>query len=158
MLFRPHLQEFLSTLSDYYEIVVFTAAYYDYADWVCDKIDPEGKYITTKLYRHHTTLKNNNYLKDISKLGRNLKKVIFIDNIFENFQLQKANGIYIKTWTGDENDICLLELMKILIEIVKDKVDDVRESLVKFRNEMIRSYLNGDPDPFKTLKKKLGVL
>lgn len=39
-------------MSKYYEIVIFTAAMQDYADWVIDQIDPEG-YIKYRLYRQH---------------------------------------------------------------------------------------------------------
>jgi len=35
-LIRPGVNEFLSTMSKHYEIVIFTAAMQDYADWVID--------------------------------------------------------------------------------------------------------------------------
>ena len=42
------------------------------------------------------------FLKDLSRLGRNLSKTIIIDDIADNFQLQKDNGIAIKAWNGDD--------------------------------------------------------
>lgn len=51
-LIRPDAEEFLCEMSQFYEIVIFTAAMQDYADWVIDQIDPEG-YIKHRLYRHH---------------------------------------------------------------------------------------------------------
>jgi len=37
----------------------------------------------------------NSYVKDISKIGRDLNKTIIVDNMAENFKLQPDNGIYI---------------------------------------------------------------
>ena len=44
------------------------------------------------------------YVKDLSKLGRDLKKTIIIDNIEENFCEQRDNGIPIKGWYTDPHD------------------------------------------------------
>jgi TFIIF-interacting CTD phosphatase-like protein len=54
-LVRPYCKEFLHELSKYYELVIFTAGVKEYADWVIDQIDPEGK-IKHRLYREHTWL------------------------------------------------------------------------------------------------------
>ena len=35
---RPHCNKFLKTLSEFFEIVIFTAAMQDYADWILDGI------------------------------------------------------------------------------------------------------------------------
>ena len=43
----------------------------------------------------------NHFVKDLSRLGRNLKKVIIVDNIADNFQHQPENGIFIRTWYND---------------------------------------------------------
>lgn len=40
-------------MSKLYEIVIFTAAVQEYADWILDIID-QDKNISYKLYRHHT--------------------------------------------------------------------------------------------------------
>lgn len=54
-LVRPYCMEFLSELSKYYEIVVFTAGVQEYADWVIDQIDTAG-HIKHRLYREHTVI------------------------------------------------------------------------------------------------------
>jgi CTD small phosphatase-like protein 2 len=91
----------------------------------------------------------NNYIKNLSKLGRNLKRVIIIDNVWDNFKLQQKNGIYIKTWDGDKQDTALLDLIPILIALVSKKVDDVRIALQRIRDKMFRLYLEGDQNPYK---------
>lgn len=93
-------------------------------------------------------------MKDLSKLGRDLKKVIIVDNVWDNFKFQQKNGIYIKTWEGDPEDTCLNDLQPLLKELVKAKVCDLRESLQKIRDVMFRLYLEGD----KTNKTVIKIL
>lgn len=71
-------------MSIYYEIVVFTAAMPDYADWVLNSIDINHS-ITHRLYRHHTISQGKVHIKDLERIGRDLAKVIIIDNVAENF-------------------------------------------------------------------------
>ena len=47
---RPYCARFLTELSEYYEIVIFTAAMQDYADWIVDGIDSRCS-IKHRLYR-----------------------------------------------------------------------------------------------------------
>ncbi len=49
-LVRPGCAEFLKEMADIYEVVIFTAAMQDYADWVLDQIDKD-KHISFRLYR-----------------------------------------------------------------------------------------------------------
>ena len=150
-LIRPGTKEFLSELSKYYEIVVFTASVKDYADTILDSIDKNKKWIKHRLYRIHTTVLKNTYLKDLSKLGRDLKKVIIIDNAYDNFKLQSDNGIFINTWIDDKKDTTLYDLIPMLKEIVIKKVKDVRKALRKVRDTMMRLYVKGDNNPYNTV-------
>ena len=47
---RPGCDIFLKEMSEIYEVVIFTAAMQDYANWVLDNIDKE-KRISFRLYR-----------------------------------------------------------------------------------------------------------
>lgn len=53
-------------------------------------------------------------IKDLSKVGRDLSKVIIVDNFAENFKLQPFNGLEITTWEDDINDTQLYDLLRIL--------------------------------------------
>lgn len=83
---RPNCVTFLKTLSAYFEIVIFTAASQDYADWILDVLDSSRDMIKYRLYRQHTQYDDGVYVKDLSLLGRDMKKTIIIDNIKENFE------------------------------------------------------------------------
>lgn len=139
---RPHASHFLSEVSRYYEVVIFTAGLQNYADLIIDDLDRKGIWITHRLYRHHTTFQNDTYLKDLTKLGRDLSKILIIDNCKENFSLQPTNGIYIKSWFNDSNDDALLKLCPILVEIVAKKYKDVRKALKKLKEKTNRMSVN----------------
>jgi CTD small phosphatase-like protein 2 len=94
-------------------------------------------------------------VKDISKLGRDLSRTIIIDNVWENFQLQQGNGIFIKTWIDDMHDTSLTDLIPLLKELVIKKVPDVRKALRKIRDALIRLYIKGDTNPYETFKRSL---
>ena len=49
---RPGADEFLASMSRYYEVVIFTAAMQDYADWALEHFE-NSKYITARFYRQH---------------------------------------------------------------------------------------------------------
>ena len=59
-LIRPGAHMFLQEMSKHYELVIFTAAMQDYADWVLDQLDTEG-YISYRLYRQHALKENHVY-------------------------------------------------------------------------------------------------
>ena len=60
-----------------------------------------------------------------------------MDNIAQNFRMQKNNGILIKPFDGeDQNDQALIDLIPILINIAKDNID-ARNGLVKYRDEIM---------------------
>ena len=145
---RPYCFEFLKELNDLYEIVTFTAGTKDYADNILNILDIDNNIIKYRLYRHHTTLFGCSVCKDLSKLGRDLSKVIIIDNLKENFRMQPNNGIFIKTWTNDINDVQFKDLLKILKDIVSFNVNDVRPIIQKMNDEIkisrniIRPYAN----------------
>jgi CTD small phosphatase-like protein 2 len=125
---RPGAEEFLKDLSKYYEIIIFTAALQTYADLVIDGIDPDGV-ISDRLYRQHTICIGNTNIKDLTKIGRDLKHVIIIDNFLENYSLQPQNGLNIMDFEGNEYDDELNYLKEDLIKLVKMNPDDVRNHL-----------------------------
>ena len=144
---RPGLKQFLREINKFYEIIVFTTATSFYVDPILNSVDKKQHFFKNRLYRKHTVFINNVYVKDLSKLGRDLSKIIIIDNQPENFQLQKENGIFIKSFFGnDKNDKVLDYLMPILKNIANDPNNDVREELKKYNKEIflnVTTNLNG---------------
>lgn len=113
ILLRPHVKEFLNEMAKFYEIVIFTAADKQYADWVLDRLDVNNT-VAHRLYRCSTSNANGFMFKDLSKLGRDLAKMLIVDNKPENFAFQPENGIEILSWYDDPSDNALVELTGVL--------------------------------------------
>ena len=143
---RPYCFDFLNELNNYYEIVTFTAGIKDYADNILNLLDINDNIIKYRLYRSHVTTAPFSSYKDLKLLGRDLKKIIIIDNLRENFRLQPDNGLFIKTWTSDVNDTQFKDLLNILKYIAISNVDDVRPIIqrindtIKISGELINPY------------------
>ena len=137
LLFRPFLSEFLSNICNFYELVVFTAATQDYADPIINAIEQKGTKFDYRLYRKHTIVINNEFIKDLSRLGRDLSRIIIVDNMEQNYKLQPDNGITIRPfWGKDVEDMALFDLLSILIRIVEKNMD-VRDGIRLFKEDII---------------------
>ena len=77
---RPHCDEFLRKVCNWYELVVFTASVQEYADPVIDWLEQERTYFARRYYRQHCTFRNGAYIKDLSSVEPDLSKVMIIDN------------------------------------------------------------------------------
>ena len=120
---RPHLDEFLERMSKIYELVIYTAAEKEYAVAAIDKIDPK-RYISYILHREHCILPRTGVGKDLSLIGRDLKNVVFIDNLEENFRRQRDNGLKIGDFYFDKTDDELKEFIPFLEYVAE--LDDIR--------------------------------
>lgn len=132
---RPGMFDFLQRTNELgYELVIFTAATQDYADWVIDQIDPD-RLVHHRLYRQHALPWGPLFVKDLKHLGRDLDRTLIIDNVQENFMLQPNNGIFISTWYDDPQDCALLELTPLLEELIKSRAR-VPDILHKYRDQI----------------------
>ena len=132
---------FISILSQFCEIVIFTASTKFYADTVIDGLDCKDL-INHKLYREHTYDYNGINVKDLSKLGRDLNKVIIIDNIEENYMFQPNNGLNIIDFEGDENDNELHFILEDLLKVVTVPGKNIIYELPEIRKNMQKRYCN----------------
>ena len=137
---RPGLEIFLEIIKEFYEIIIFTVGTRDYANLILDLIEKKNntKFFDGRLYREHATKIGNKYIKDLSKIGRDLSKVLIVDNNPHSFKFQHENGILINSYYGEKNnDKTLIELQKILIKIYNEK-RDIRDSISKYKEEIIQ--------------------
>jgi Dullard-like phosphatase family protein len=145
---RPGVKEFLEKMDKLYEIVIFTASVSKYADPLLDIIDKKG-YCPFRLFREHCSLINTTFVKDLQRLGRDLKNIVIVDNSPLSYALHPENGLPILTWFEDKSDRELYTIMPVLEFL--STVQDVREFIPKFvgkdnkinyerANEIMKNY------------------
>ncbi|KAL0089533.1 HAD-like domain-containing protein [Phycomyces blakesleeanus] len=133
---RPGVDYFLSYLSQFYEIVIFTSQSSMNAIPILEKLDPY-QYSMYRLYRESTRYVDGQHIKDLSHLNRDLSKVIIMDSNPSAFSLQPENGIPLKPWKGQPGDKGLLEFIPFLEAIALTNPDDVRPILKSFEGKQI---------------------
>lgn len=125
---RPFADQFFKEISHYYEIVLFSDDVFPVA------LDISIKWnlpVTGVLHRDFCKKKRNHYVKDLSKLGRKLERVLIIDHDPAAFQWQPENGILIKPFEGDPSDTELADLLDFL-KAAATTNGDIRSFVSKF--------------------------
>lgn len=119
---RPHCDEFLKRMGEMFECVLFTASLAKYADPVADLLDKYNTF-SGRLFRESCVFHKGNYVKDLSRLGRDLRKVVIIDNSPQSYIFHPDNAVPVTSWFDDPNDTELLDLIPFFEGL--NKVDNV---------------------------------
>ena len=135
---RPGLISFLNTLKPIYELISFTNESKEISDKYLNEIECNKKYFDFNLYKEHNILIGRNLVKDISKIGRDMKRIIIVDKLYENIKATPHNGILIKPYFGekDKSDTVLFELKKLLILVHKMGYEDIRTAIKNYANDI----------------------
>lgn len=123
-----------------YECVLFTASLAKYADPVADLLDKWDTF-RSRLFREACVYFRGNYVKDLSKLGRDLTQVIICDNSPASYIFHPDNAVPVTSWFDDPNDSELLDLIPYL------------EKLAVCDN--VYSYLKQSSDDNGSIKRQL---
>ncbi|XP_012493869.1 PREDICTED: CTD small phosphatase-like protein isoform X2 [Propithecus coquereli] len=128
---RPHVDEFLQRMGQLFECVLFTASLAKYADPVADLLDRWGVF-RARLFRESCVFHRGNYVKDLSRLGRELSKVIIVDNSPASYIFHPENAVPVQSWFDDMTDTELLDLIPFFEGLSRE--DDVYSMLHRLCN------------------------
>ncbi|KAH9390197.1 Carboxy-terminal domain RNA polymerase II polypeptide A small phosphatase 1 [Tyrophagus putrescentiae] len=123
---RPYVDEFLQKMGELYECVLFTASLAKYADPVADLLDRWGVF-KARLFRESCIFHNGNYVKDLSRLGRELNKVVIVDNSPASYSFHPNNAVPVASWFQDMSDTELNDLIPFFERL--SKVDNIYKVL-----------------------------
>ncbi|GIZ00486.1 carboxy-terminal domain RNA polymerase II polypeptide A small phosphatase 1 [Caerostris extrusa] len=119
---RPYVDEFLQKMGEMYECVLFTASLAKYADPVADLLDKWGVF-RARLFRESCVFYRGNYVKDLGRLGRDLHKVIIVDNSPASYIFHPDNAVPVNSWFDDMSDTELRDLIPFFEQL--SKMEDV---------------------------------
>ncbi|XP_054646577.1 CTD small phosphatase-like protein 3 isoform X1 [Dunckerocampus dactyliophorus] len=136
VILRPHVKEFLQSMAKVYELFVYTCAKKEYAEKILDILDPQRKLFRHRLYQDECACVLGHYIKDLSILGRDLTKIVVLDNAPHTYPYHLMNTLPIKSWSGESED---RELQKIIPYMEKlSTAEDFREVLKKRKDHFHR--------------------
>ncbi|XP_078390539.1 carboxy-terminal domain RNA polymerase II polypeptide A small phosphatase 2-like [Cetorhinus maximus] len=107
---RPYVDKFLQRMGELFECVLFTASLAKYADPVTNLLDKWGVF-RARLFRESCVFHQGSYVKDLSRLGRDLNKVVIIDNSPASYIFHPYNAVPVTSWFDDLSDTELLSLI-----------------------------------------------
>ncbi|WKX97178.1 hypothetical protein Q1695_013109 [Nippostrongylus brasiliensis] len=111
---RPHVDYFLSVVSQWFDLVVFTASMEVYGTHVADKLDNGRGILNRRYFRQHCTMDYGGYTKDLSAIHQDLSSIFILDNSPGAYRKFPQNAIPIPSWFSDPSDTCLLNLLPFL--------------------------------------------
>ncbi|XP_042027520.1 CTD nuclear envelope phosphatase 1 homolog [Salvia splendens] len=121
---RPGLKEFLKQLSEFADLILFTAGLEGYARPLVDKIDSTNLF-SRRLYRPSTiSTEYREHVKDLSCLSKDFCRIVIVDNNPFSFLLQPLNGIpCIPFSPGQPHDEQLLDVILPLLKNLSQQKD-----------------------------------
>lgn len=112
---RPHVDFFLSMISQWYELVIFTASMEMYGMAVANKLENDRNIFQRRFFRQHCTMDFNGYTKDLgTTICQDMSSVFILDNSPAAYRGNPDNAIPIKSWFSDPHDTALLDMLPML--------------------------------------------
>lgn len=133
---RPWVDLFLIEMAEKYELVVFTASLAKYANPLMDKLDVHGV-VRHRLFRDACYPFQGNYVKDLTCLGRDLRKTIIIDNSPYSYMFHPQNALPVSSFIDDPADDALFDMLPHLYQLAES--EDVTVTLYQNEGYMPRA-------------------
>jgi hypothetical protein len=116
---RPHSIETLQLLRDlrdegyHVEVVLWTASVEDLARTVLDtRLDPEGGLFQHLIFRDSRWFREVGYTKDLRQLGRDMRRVVIVENSPMSVRLNRGNAIMVRDFLGMSFNDCDMAVVR----------------------------------------------
>lgn len=129
---RPGVDAFLEHLAQFYEIVIYSDQSNMYVDPVIDRLDTKHC-IRYRLSRAATKYENGKHYRDLSKLNRDPRKVIYLSGHAFDSSLQPENSVPIKPWKCEADDTALLDFIPFFEFVARNSPADIRQVLESYK-------------------------
>jgi RNA polymerase II subunit A small phosphatase-like protein len=77
-----------------------------------------------------------NYVKDLSKLGRDLTRVVIVDNSPASYLYQPENAIPVSSWFDDRNDTLLKDIITDMEQVAYSSSSDFYTTVKGVQNRI----------------------
>jgi TFIIF-interacting CTD phosphatase-like protein len=138
---RPHLQEFLDFIQNYFRrIYIWSAGQYRYVKAIENLLFPDETFMSVKIPHNVFTfedcefLKNGTTYKELMKKNFDLQRTLCLDDRSDTFSKNSENGILIPVYSPEiteeglmKEDLSLKQLMKWLDRSEVRNCQDVRK-------------------------------
>ena len=111
---RPHVDFFLDTISEWFDLIVFTASMEVYGSAVADKLDRNKGMLKRRYYRQHCRMDIGGFSKDLGVICQDMTRIFILDNSPGAYRGNPDNAIPIVSWFADPSDTALLNLLPFL--------------------------------------------
>lgn len=121
---RPNFEELFEYLKNETEAIIYSRAQQTYVDAILDRLDPDREVFKYRIYQDSCNLVDivdeeiYEYIKDVSILGRDIKKVVSVDCDILSGWLNPNNQMLVKNFrpdrVKDDEDDTLRELIQTL--------------------------------------------
>ena len=124
IIMRPSVEQFISIMSCFYDIALFSDYSLEFTNQILSKID--STHNIKKVFARSDCIKihEKGLIKDLRKLTTKLSNIVLVDCSLIAFALQPENGILISRFKGDKKDSEIKNIGQFLFEL--SDASDVR--------------------------------
>jgi TFIIF-interacting CTD phosphatase-like protein len=125
VILRPGVFKFLQEMKQIYELILFSNNSFDYISNILKHFSNNEKFFEYILTNNQIIFEEDDSIKNIDLLGRDLKHIIILDKVQSQLKLNKENIIYVKPFYGDAaNDQNILKNLNELLKKIRYEIED----------------------------------